>query len=40
MNYPREHIRKKILDIALIAQDEYGIDIIQLGALTTSVTTS
>jgi len=38
MDYPRELIRKKILDIALIAQDEYGVDIIQLGALTTSVT--
>jgi predicted amino acid dehydrogenase len=38
MEYPREHIRKKILEIALIAQDEYDVDIIQLGALTTSVT--
>ena len=38
MEYPREYIRKRILDIALIAQDEYGVDIIQLGALTTSVT--
>lgn len=38
MELLREEIRDKILNAALFAQDELGIDLIQLGALTTSVT--
>jgi len=38
MNMPRNEIQKKILEAAIIAQNELDIDIIQLGALTTSVT--
>lgn len=35
---PREVIRKNILDAALYVQNELDVDLIQLGALTTSVT--
>jgi len=35
---PKDIIRKKILDATLYAQDELGVELIQLGALTTSVT--
>jgi len=38
MNLPKEEIRQIILDAAIYAQNEYRIDLIQLGALTTSVT--
>jgi len=38
MNVPLEKIRKIILDAAVLLQDEFGVDFIQLGALTTSVT--
>jgi len=38
MDLPREKIRSKILDTILFAQDNLDIDLIQLGALTTSVT--
>jgi predicted amino acid dehydrogenase len=38
MNTPLEKVRKIILDAAVILQDEFGVDLIQLGALTTSVT--
>ena len=38
MNLPKEEIRQAILDAALYAQNELGINLIQLGALTTSVT--
>ena len=38
MNHPRDKIRKSILDAAFFAQNELGVDVIQLGALTTSVT--
>ena len=38
MTSPKNDIRQKILDAMLFAQNELGIDIIQLGALTTSVT--
>jgi predicted amino acid dehydrogenase len=38
MELPRETVRKYILDAALFLQKDYGVDIIQLGALTTSVT--
>ena len=38
MTLPREQVRQKILDAACFLQDTYGIDLIQLGALTTSVT--
>jgi len=33
-----EKVRKHIFDAAMYLQEEYGIDLIQLGALTTSVT--
>ncbi len=39
MNYPKETVRQKILDAVLFAQNELDVEIIQLGALTTSVTT-
>jgi len=35
---PKDIIRKKILDAVLYAQEELGVELIQLGALTTSVT--
>ena len=38
INQPLEKIRNKILDLALFLQDELDVDLIQLGALTTSVT--
>ncbi len=38
MELPREIVRMRILDAAVFLQNEYGVDIIQLGALTTSVT--
>jgi fatty aldehyde-generating acyl-ACP reductase len=38
MQLPRDHVRKHILDAAVFLQQEFGVDIIQLGALTTSVT--
>jgi len=38
MNLPRENIQQNILDLVLFAQDELDVEIIQLGALTTSVT--
>jgi len=38
MNLPSEDIRQRIFEGALYAQNELDIDIIQLGALTTSVT--
>ena len=38
MKLPREEVRNKILEAALYAQNELGVELIQLGALTTSVT--
>jgi len=38
MESPREDIRKGILEATLFAQNELGVEVIQLGALTTSVT--
>lgn len=38
MQLPRELVRKHILDAAIFLQNEFGVDLIQLGALTTSVT--
>lgn len=38
MNMDLDQIRKNILNAALLAQDEFGVNLIQLGALTTSVT--
>jgi fatty aldehyde-generating acyl-ACP reductase len=38
MELPREIVRRYILDAALFLQKEFNVDIIQLGALTTSVT--
>lgn len=38
MFLPKETVRKHILDAAVLLQNEFGVDIIQLGALTTSVT--
>jgi fatty aldehyde-generating acyl-ACP reductase len=38
MQLPREQVRKQILDAAVFLQNEFDVDIIQLGALTTSVT--
>ncbi|MBN1860979.1 MAG: hypothetical protein JW840_05920 [Candidatus Thermoplasmatota archaeon] len=38
MEQPRERIRKSILDAAVYVQNELGVNLIQLGALTTSVT--
>ena len=38
MQLPREQVRRKILDAAVFLQDDFDVDIIQLGALTTSVT--
>ena len=38
IDYPREQIRKKILNASIYAQEKLDVDIIQLGAFTTSVT--
>jgi len=38
INSSKEAVRQKILDAVLFAQDDLGVEIIQLGALTTSVT--
>jgi len=38
ISFPRETVRQRILDAAVYLQDVYSVDIIQLGALTTSVT--
>jgi len=38
MSLPREKVRQEILDVALFAQSELDVELIQLGALTTSVT--
>jgi predicted amino acid dehydrogenase len=38
MELPRDVVRKYILDAALFLEREYAVDVIQLGALTTSVT--
>jgi predicted amino acid dehydrogenase len=35
---PREVVRKRILEAAVFVQNELGVDLIQLGAFTTSVT--
>ncbi|MEF8849058.1 MAG: hypothetical protein V5A68_08015 [Candidatus Thermoplasmatota archaeon] len=38
MNLPKEEVRQKILEAVNFAQDQLGVELIQLGALTTSVT--
>jgi len=38
MTEPQQEIRKSILDAAVYLQDKLGVDIIQLGALNTSIT--
>ena len=38
MELPKEVVRQRILDAALFIQNELEVDVIQLGALTTSVT--
>lgn len=38
MGLPRDVVRKHILDAVLLLQNDFDVDIIQLGALTTSVT--
>jgi predicted amino acid dehydrogenase len=38
MDLPREVVRKYILDAAVFVQQNFNVDVIQLGALTTSVT--
>jgi predicted amino acid dehydrogenase len=38
MELPQEVVRKKILDAAVFVQNSFQVDLIQLGALTTSVT--
>lgn len=38
MKLPREQVRNHILDAAVLLQDDFHVDLIQLGALTTSVT--
>jgi len=38
MSLPQDKVRQKILDATVFVQDELGVDLIQLGALTTSVT--
>jgi len=38
MSLPKKSIRKKILDAVIFAQTELNVNLIQLGALTTSVT--
>jgi fatty aldehyde-generating acyl-ACP reductase len=38
MSLPKETVRKKILEAAVYLQDNFDVELIQLGALTTSVT--
>jgi len=38
MTLPQEIVRQKILEAALFAQDEFDVELVQLGGLTTSVT--
>lgn len=38
MNHPLEKVRKQILDLAVFLQDKLDVELIQLGGLTTSVT--
>lgn len=38
MNLPREFVQKRILDALVSAQEKFGIELVQLGALTKSVT--
>lgn len=38
MSMPVGEVRDAILDVAVFVQEEFGVDLIQLGALTTSVT--
>ncbi len=38
MNLPREFVQKRIIDALVIAQEKFGIELVQLGALTKSVT--
>jgi predicted amino acid dehydrogenase len=38
LEQPRDVVRKRILDAAVFLQNEQGVDLIQLGAFTTSVT--
>ncbi len=38
LELPRDIVRKRILDAAVFLQEELGVDLIQLGAFTTSVT--
>ena len=38
MSLPIEKVRQEILDLALFIQDEFNVELIQLGGLTTSVT--
>ena len=38
MDLPREEIRQNILDVVTFAQDNLNVELVQLGALTTSVT--
>jgi len=38
MDLPRDKIRRSVLEAALFAQDELDVELIQLGAFTTSVT--
>ncbi|OGS41101.1 MAG: hypothetical protein A3K77_05745 [Euryarchaeota archaeon RBG_13_31_8] len=38
MSLPQEEVRQRILDAAIFVQDELSVDLVQLGALTTSVT--
>ncbi|MCJ7571219.1 MAG: hypothetical protein MUO82_05015 [Candidatus Thermoplasmatota archaeon] len=38
MSIPIEKVRQEILDLAVFIQDEFNVELIQLGALTTSVT--
>ena len=38
LELPREVVRNRILETAVLLQQRFGVDVIQLGALTTSVT--
>ena len=38
MGLPHDKVRQKILDAAVFAYDELGVEVLQLGALTTSIT--
>ena len=38
MEQPIDHVRRKILDLTIFLQDNFDVDLVQLGALTTSVT--